>query len=482
MPHRIPFTHIEGRRIFATEQRAIPRLTRVWEIGAEGLLLKTGETWEGEAEADVRITLGGEVEDIRQIRMAFAESGRILGELDVRYGCTFQPFAFRLCAKDARALCREGLHLTAIDPMRPVTVMEPENALAGGLGPHLLRVESDRTDEQAWRDFEGMLASTQTLQPFNWIEGCVLDGLQAAGSTEALAQHLGYFFPEGRLEYTGPRSEPRRQDIFGIEALLPFAFLPAGHPGISLMKRFVAEKTGEDGLILDRGEDAEGRKRTYTEITIEGCYTLSYPLAVRSCRDGHADWKPLAWAQIRARCRHLIHEGVVAQRARMGGEPEQPDWARAYGWFLLGVARTAETLGDCPEDIAATYAEVVRQVLSCQRDDGLWCVYLREPETGSDTSGSAAIAAGLAIGARPGLLSDPQLRQAAADAARRSMRGFLPHLAADGMLGGVAQLNRGGEALQREGFRVLAPFAMGLLASARAGTGGACTEPSDIGR
>jgi rhamnogalacturonyl hydrolase YesR len=98
----------------------------------------------------------------------------------------------------------------------------------------------------------------------------------------------------------------------------------------------------------------------------------------------------------------------------------------------------------------------------------LWSVYLGEEQTGSDTSGSAAIAAGLALGAKLGLIAKAETERTAREAARHALAGFVPHLAADGMLGGVAQLNRGGEPLQRGGFRVLAPFAMGLLASARA--------------
>jgi len=314
-------------------------------------------------------------------------------------------------------------------------------------------------------DFEETFASLHTLQPFNWIAGCVLDGLRASGHHPVLAAQLDYFFPGGRLRYVGPRGEPRENEIFGIEALLPFAMLPPGHPAIALMRPFVNSKLGADGLLLDRGEDAEGRPRAHTEITIEGCYTLAYPLAIASLRDELPEWRDLAWAQIAARCENLVQGGVVAQRAILGGAAAQADWARAYGWFLLGIARTAEVLGHPPAGIAATFARVANHVLSLQRPDGLWSVYLAEPATGSDTSGSAAIAAGLSLGARLGLLSASPQALSASACAVEAMRA---HMAPDGMLGGVAQLNRGGEPLQRDGFRVLAPFAMGLLASARA--------------
>ena len=465
---RVLLSVSRGRLAEPTAERALPRLTRVWEIGAEDLWLVAASDRRDEGGAELRVTLGGEVPDVRAIRVALAASGRVLGEIDVRYGCTFQPFGLALNEADLRAALAEGLRLSATDAARGVLVLETEAGLDAGLGPHLVSAGGAMNTEDAWRVFDEALASTRTLQPFNWIEGCVMDGLRASGAEEALAEHVEYFFLGGRLDYTGPRGEPRRDEIFGIEALLPFAFLPAGHPGIQIMATYVAAKTGADGLLLDRAEDAEGRPRAFTEITIEGCYTLSYPLAVGCRRDGREAWRELAWAQIEARCEHLVRDGVVAQRARLGGEPEQADWARACGWFLIGVARTAETLGECPPRIVAVFAAVARRAVERQRADGLWSVYLNEPETGSDTSGSAAIAAGLALGARLGLVVEPADRKNAAGAARRALPGFVPHLTGDGLLGGVAQLNRGGEALQRGGFRVMAPFAMGLLASARA--------------
>lgn len=458
-------TPIHGQQVLGTELKAIPRHSCVWEVGAEDMILENKQSRDWTGAGELRLTLGSEVEDVRGVSVALAKTNRTLGVIDVRYGCTFQPFGLKLSEADAQAILAEGVRVSAVEQIRPVYLFQPTTALDARLGPRLISRTSERNAPEAWQVFKSLLASTVTLQPFNWIEGCVLDGLRALGAETAVAQHLEYFFPDNRLEYTGPRGEPRREEIFGIEALLPFAFLPAKHPGIRLMEDFVTNKIGEDGLLLDRGEDAEGRVRSYTEITIEGCYTLSYPLAVACLRDGKEQWRQLAWAQIEARCKHLVNSGVVAQRARLGGRPEQADWARAYGWFLLGVARTTETLGNCPPQVAKVFNEVAKQVLKLQREDGLWSVYLSELETGSDTSGSAAITAGLALGMQLGLIPATNETE---QATQRALAGFLPHLADDGMLGGVAQLNRGGEALQRNGFRVIAPFAMGLLGSALA--------------
>lgn len=42
---------------------------------------------------------------------------------------------------------------------------------------------------------------------------------------------------------------------------------------------------------------------------------------------------------------------------------------------------------------------------------------------------------------------------------------LLENLTPDGMLGGVSQSNKGGEALQRSGYRVISQMSMGLLAN-----------------
>ncbi len=463
---RFPLEPTRGVRAAPSANGDVPRFGEAWEVGPTDLLLapQPGSALPIDTGADLRITLGGEVPDIRNLQVELPD-GTPLGDIDVRYGCTFQPFALSLSPRTAHTVASHGARLRPSDPDKPVRVLRPVNPLTGlapGLGPHLLLRGGTPPDLTR---FDASLASLHTLQPFNWLEGCVLDGLRAAGHHEALSAHLDYYFPEGRLRYVGPRGEARANEIFGIEALLPFAFLPAHHPGTALMAPFVRARLGPDGLLLDRHEDAEGRPRAHTEITIEGCYTLAYPLAVACLRDGLPAWRELAWKQVSARCDHLVHGGVVAQRAALGGPISQADWARACGWFLLGVARTADVLRDPPPLIAATFAQVAQRALGLQRDDGLWSVYLSEPATGSDTSGSAAIAAGLALGARLGLLPSAP---AALPAATRAVKAIANHLAPDGMLGGSAQLNRGGEPLQRGGFRVLAPFAMGLLASARA--------------
>ncbi len=75
-----------------------------------------------------------------------------------------------------------------------------------------------------------------------------------------------------------------------------------------------------------------------------------------------------------------------------------------------------------------------------------------------DTSGSAGIAAAIAIG-----VNEKILPAAYQENARKCWKGLLHYITPDGYLKGVAQDNRGGEALQKSDYRVIAQMAMGLM-------------------
>jgi rhamnogalacturonyl hydrolase YesR len=95
---------------------------------------------------------------------------------------------------------------------------------------------------------------------------------------------------------------------------------------------------------------------------------------------------------------------------------------------------------------------------------GLWNCFIDDPNGLPDTSGSAGIAAALALSARAGWIDS----STAIPPAERAWQGLLPHIAADGRLGGVAQSNRSGEELQRSDYRILSAMGAGLAAQLHA--------------
>lgn len=102
---------------------------------------------------------------------------------------------------------------------------------------------------------------------------------------------------------------------------------------------------------------------------------------------------------------------------------------------------------------------LIAEITSNSLRNGLCPVFLGEEETGKDTSSSAGIAAALSLGIKYGLL-DPEYRQIIS----RTYKRLTSYLTPDGMLCGHSQSNKGGEQLQRSGYRIISPMAMGLMA------------------
>jgi rhamnogalacturonyl hydrolase YesR len=105
----------------------------------------------------------------------------------------------------------------------------------------------------------------------------------------------------------------------------------------------------------------------------------------------------------------------------------------------------------------------VELALRHRDEQGMWHAYIDRQEYGVDTSATAGIAASIAWGVKQGLLDAGCL-----SIAEKAYRGLLDYVSPDGFLRGVSQINRGGEALQRSRYRVMAQFGMGLMAQLKA--------------
>ena len=104
-------------------------------------------------------------------------------------------------------------------------------------------------------------------------------------------------------------------------------------------------------------------------------------------------------------------------------------------------------------------ARLAKWIVPYQLPSGLWSVFVDEPRLRPDTSGTAGIAAALAVGAAHGWLDDG-VRAAAVEC----LAGLTPYLTPDGFLGGASQSNKGGPGLQRSDYRVIYQMGMGLMA------------------
>jgi unsaturated rhamnogalacturonyl hydrolase len=360
----------------------------------------------------------------------------VLGQLDLRYGYACQTFGLTL----DRIPAQLGLRLAAGDAPVWLFATSPEDALS----PHVAHRGGNPLDR-----FHQKLDSLASVQPFGWLEGCVLDALHDLDYTPTLEKHLALFFnSHRRLIYEDPRSSPRDDDFHGIEALLPLAVIAERWPDhllIDKMLDFCQSRTDANDVILDGGT-----------VTAEGSYTIAYPLAVIARQRGRDDLARWSLRQLVVRRDHLVVDDNLHLRHHTDDSRTFRNWARAYSWYMLGLARVLPLVPDAA--LEDEFRRIAGIAMRYQRDDGLWSVFLDEPHLKPDTSGAAGIATALARGAAANLLDI-----SARSAAERTLAGLQPYLTIDGYLTGVAQSNKGGEALQRSDYRVISQMGMGLM-------------------
>lgn len=405
-----------------------------------------------------RLTVGLDIRDEKLVEAYLPTSGRLLGTFDIRFGCLFQVYEIPLAPTDAADIRREGIALR-LTKGADLRIFTEGNAMPAALQPHLLVCGT----AAAMTEFFARMDSLACVQAFSWQESCVLDGLLDLAALpvhskmkDAARRHFARFITDGELIYEDTFSVPRKGAAYGIEGTLPFAALAKLEPQSPLLDIAVNSWA--------KHHDAEDAILDGQHTSSEGAYTVGYPLAVIAKIRKDDVLEKLALAQLTVRQTRLF-DGQTFWRTsepKDGGlHKGNRNWARGIAWQMLGFARTLRELNHRTDlaDPIASFQQLAKWVMPYQRADGLWSVFVDQPELTPDTSGSAGIAAALAIGAQQGWL-DATARSAAA----RTLTGLLPHLTPDGFLGGVSQANKGGEGLQRGKYRVIYQMGMGLMA------------------
>ena len=412
-----------------------------------------------DADCRLRLTNAIDVRDVYRIDASLPD-GQPLGSFDLRFAGLYQVQELPLTPDQARQVLAQGVRLRMSAGPQPVWFFGPSPAASPPPDvvqlPHVLvaRGAGPRAE------FERRLLGLVMLQGFGWQSGCVSEGvldLAEARSDrqlqEAVDRQLAMYFTDTGVFFESPRSRPMRDRVGGIEEPLPWATLARrqpDHPAIALAVDFLLSRTDSDPIIARGGN-----------LTTEGNYTAAYPTAVLARTLGRDDLADLALRQLANRRIANVHQGDIYQRANPAGQGRLRNWCRGVCWYYLGIVRTLLALQD-ESAVSAWQAELQRvaaMLRRYQRADGLWSNFLHDAQALPDTSGSAGLAAALARAHQAGWL-DPSARQAA----ERTYEGLTTHLTPDGLLGGAAQSNKGGDALQHSDYRVLYQMGMGLKA------------------
>lgn len=425
----------------------------------EGLLLqppKLSKKFQGRILLRLQVAIDTRAMD--EVEVLLAKSNRKIGHLSIWYPTGLQIFETLLDC-DVKTLQEEGIRLRIANGDKPIYFLStsPTN------GSHFLAVHRIAIKP----DWHQILCSERSLQPFSWLEGCVLDGLHElyVRKNDVLAYrtlntHLDrYLVDDENLIYVDLWARPSDNVFNNLETGNNFAQIARyrpKHPSINLFLEFCKKRFDSTGKFLP------------DHLTQEGVYTLAYPLAVLGNQLKDHQLLKMSLTETEERVEHLLKNGSIYRMgSRTKGVNElDRNWTRGVVWFLLGLARTLEQLVEGPlkkevrvSRLIEVFKESATLVLRYQQPDHSWKSFLDLNETFYETSGTAGLAAAMAIGHRMGWLPEfDQKRLALVN--ERLQKSMTP----DGFLKHTTQHNAGSYKLMQMGeYRVISQYTLGFV-------------------
>ncbi len=393
-----------------------------------------------------------------QVFINNALSGECYGAMEILYPCPGQVFEHSLTAPQAAAALRDGLSLH-LKKGPPLWIVAPGPNAPDVILPQL----NGEVEGASLEKFLSLFCSTASLQPCDWMGVCVLDGLldwEKKGRTDAsqaIRDHLRILLDPQAGQREDYRSHPCDDQPAGPESCGPFAvlaMLEPQHPAL----RF-ADEGFEAGWHPAFDAVAHGI------LVTESNYNVAYPMMAMALHAGRPALRERALRQLDATRCFLAEADDLYLRVHPGNQEKTfRNWSRGVAWYFLGLVRTLALLPDTerPESLVAETKRMAAWVTRHQLENGLWPCYLKENDVPPDSSGSAGIAAAVALGIRHGMIDSSFLPSAS-----RCLEGLTGRLTHDGWLRGVSQSNKRETHqmdIQRHPFRVIAPWGMGLFA------------------
>lgn len=413
-----------------------------------------------------RLTVASDDRTERRIIARLGHSELIIGELDIRFACAFQIFEFQIPDEYAENVIDQGISLVMVKGETPLYVFN-SSVEANLFRPHLMLANCGRLIPPYERFMEAFL-SLNSLQPFGWMEGCVMVGLldlwkqkRNRKAKAILQKHLKMYFPkvnktDSAKEYVSTLSK-------GAEGLAPFGVLSLSsddHPEIDEMIKYCTHAASEhSGMITDG-----------PQLAAEGNYQVAFPLAIVAFRKRNDDLARLAIEQLKVRQQYLCNkEGVWLRYNFSSQKNTYKNWGRGVVWYLLGLGKTLTVFKENNAfnrfteliPLEKNFIDTLQWVMKFRTKEGLWYNYIDIPSTGIDTSTSAGLGAAMGIAIKYGWLSNMYIKEV-----KITLNALYSHLTPDGLLKSASQANKsqGGEVLQKEGYRVIGQYAMGLMA------------------
>lgn len=289
----------------------------------------------------------------------------------------------------------------------------------------------------------GYFARDFGMDEWDWPQGVGLYGLQK----------LGRLFGDDRYrEYAKPWMEKQ------LKQGLPSRNINTTAPLLSLMELDEAGELSLDWIHwlmhgLPRTKE-QGYQHVTTgatkqeltlhenEIWIDTLFMAILFTAKMGVKYDNPQWRETSLHQLLLHIKYLYDKktGLFYHGWHFEGKHNFSEafWCRGNGWFALGLPEYLDLMRPYIPDGVFTYLQQVLQdqaeaLLACQSGDGLWHTLLDDPDSYTETSGTAAIAAGLLHGARKGLLPETY-----AEPALRAIRAVLGRIDDEGTVLGVS--------------------------------------------
>ncbi|MGN0297990.1 MAG: glycoside hydrolase family 105 protein [Lachnospiraceae bacterium] len=197
-------------------------------------------------------------------------------------------------------------------------------------------------------------------------------------------------------------------------------------------------RTKEGGFqhVTSANGDRQGVRLNENEMWIDTIFMTVLFLNKMGQKYQRQDWIDESIHQVLMHIKYLadkntglfFHGWTFNERNNFGGV----FWCRGNSWFTLGILDYIDMFdgtmnAGLKRFVVDTYKAQVSKLKELQDESGLWHTVLDDPTSYLETSGSAAIAAGILKGIKYGILDDAYL-----PCARKAIQGILSQISEDG--------------------------------------------------
>ncbi|WP_018887783.1 glycoside hydrolase family 88/105 protein [Paenibacillus massiliensis] len=312
----------------------------------------------------------------------------------------------------------------------------------------------------------GYFARDFGMEEWDWPQGVGLYGLNKIGQ---------YFEDDRFAAYALPWMEKHFAQGFpgrNINTTAPLLSLMDLDQAEQLSKEWIAwliqelPRTEEDGYQhVTSGATAHDVTLHENELWIDTLFMAVLFTAKMGVKYDNAVWRQESLHQLLLHIKYLYDKntGLFYHGWHFTGRHNFSEafWCRGNSWFALGLPEYIELMQPYLDEGVLKYLQQTLRsqmdaLLALQHEDGLWHTLLDDPDSYTETSGSAAIAAGLLYSVRKGLLPASY-----ADQAVKAVRAVLARIREDGTVEGVS----GGTGIgkKKEDYKdiILGPMAYG---------------------